>query len=178
MGSSCKDGRRNALVKKQRWLEMIYIDNISMDLYIAEQIKNKNSIYGFSGQSLLGNIRIDFRKNTNANLVGDIFLLLKDIPDNSVDVFIIDPPFELYNPNRNVWLSLIKKKMLPKSSVKSELFGHPNRWQQEIFKKVKPGGIMISKRNIANVYGIPGIPQMFYVHDTRPMAHIVRIDHK
>ena len=176
----CKDGRRNALVKKQRWIEMQYIDNISMEEYIKDQIKNKHSIYGFSGQSLLGNIRIDFRKNSNANLIGDLFELLKDIPDNSVDVFIIDPPFELYNPNLNVWLSLIKKGMVPLTwlNSKSKLLGHPNLWQQEIFKKVKPGGIMISKRNIANVYGLSKIPQLFYVHDTRPMAHIVRIDHK
>lgn len=173
-----KDGRRNALVKKQRWIEMGYIDNISMDDYIKFIIKGKYSVYGFSGQSTLGTVRIDFRKDTNATLIGDFFVILDEIKDNSVDVFIIDPIFDLLNPNPNVWLSLIKKGLIPESTKHTRYFGHPHLWQGEVLKKVAPGGIMISKRNIQNTNTLTNNPQMFYVFDSRPMAHIVRIDHK
>lgn len=173
-----KDGRRNALVKNQRWIEMGYIDNISMDNYIKFVSKDKYSIYGFSGQSELGTLRIDFRKDTNANLIGDFFVLLDEIKNNSVDVFIVDPIFDLYNSNPKVWSSLIKKGMLPESTRHTKYFGHCHEWQRAVFEKVKPGGIMISKRNMPNTNVLTQLPQMFYVCDSRPMAHIVRIDHK
>lgn len=173
-----KDARRNACVENQQWIPMQYIDNMSMNRYIGKVCEGKYSVYGFSGQSEVGTLRIDFRKSSNANLIGDFFALLDDIPDESVDVFIVDPLFGCYNPSRALWMSLVKKGLMPKSSVNSRYFAHPHLWQKEVLKKVKPGGLMISKRNIANTNVLTEFPQMFYVKDSRPMAHIVRIDHK
>lgn len=176
---AAKDGRRNALVKGQRWIELGYIDNISMEAYIEFCTKDKeDTVYGFCGQSTQCAIRIDWRSKTNANLRGDFFSLLDQIRDNSVSVFVLDPPFELYNPSLRLWKSLIKKGLMPKSAEDTKYFGHPHLWQAEAFKKVKPGGMMITKRNIANTNVLSKIPQMWYVHDARPMAHIVRLDRK
>lgn len=173
-----KDGRRNACVENQMWTQMVYIDNMSMNRFIKKVTTGKNSVYGFSGMSEVGNLRIDFNKKSNANLIGDFFELIDDIPNKSVDVFIVDPLFELYNPNPHVWSSLIKRGKMPESTRNTRFFGKNHKWQGEVWKKVVPGGIMVSKRNMPNTNVLSKLPQMFYVHDSRPMAHIVRIDHK
>lgn len=175
-----KDGRRNALVKNQQWNELVYIDSMSMDQYIEAMTRGKKfTVYGFSGQSTQCTLRIDWDKDSNANLIGDFFVLLDQIKDNSVDVFIVDPIFEImYNPNPAVWAKAINDERLPRSTHATGYVGHPNKWQADVFKKVKPGGMMISKRDIRNTNVLSKEPQMFYVHDARPMAYIVRIDQK
>lgn len=175
----CKDNRANAKVKKQRWELMTYIDNISMTKVIKHQAsKVKNSIYGFSGISTECNIRIDYRKNSNATIQADFFEVLDEIPNESVDLFVIDPLFELYNPGPRIWQSLVKKGLMPKSSLNTRFVNRPHYWQQVVFEKVKRGGMLISKRNIANTNVLSQIPQLWYVHDARPFAHIVRFDRK
>jgi len=175
-----KDGRRNALVKNQKWDELVYIDSMSMDQYIEAMTRGKKfTVYGFSGQSTHCTLRIDWDKESKANLVGDFFVILDTIADESVDVFMVDPIFEImYNPNPAVWLKGIKDGRMPESTLSTKYFGHPNNWQAAVFDKVKPGGMMISKRDIRNTNVLSKEPQMFYVHDSRPMAIIVRIDQK
>jgi len=177
---TAKDGRRNALVKNQQWNELVYIDSMSMDQYIEAMTRGKKfTVYGFSGQSTQCTLRIDFDKDSNANLIDDFLVALQKIPDNSVDVFIVDPIFEIYyNPNAAVWLKAIRDGRIPETVNGSGFLGHPNAWQAAVFAKVKPGGMMISKRDIRNTNVLSKEPQMFYVHDARPMAYIVRIDQK
>jgi len=177
---AAKDGRRNALVKNQQWNELVYIDSMSMDQYIAALTRGKKfTVYGFSGQSTQCNLRIDCDSNSKANLVADFFVVFDHIAPESVDVFIVDPIFEIaFNPNAAVWEKAIRDGRLPASTKDTPYFGHPNKWQAAVFSKVKPGGMMISKRDIRNTNVLSKEPQMFYVHDARPMAYIVRIDQK
>ena len=173
-----KDGRRNCKTN-QKWTLMTYIDNISMNAYIKHLAsKYEKTTYAFSGQSTECKIRIDFRRNSNANLIGDFFELLDEIPDESQDLMVVDPLFDLYNPGLPLWKKLIKRGLMPKSSEKTRFFGHPHLWQKVAFQKVKQGGLFVSKRNIASTQVLSKWPQLWYVHDTRPMAHIVRLDRK
>jgi len=96
------DGRTNAKVKKQTFEEMVYIDSISMDDYIKYQIMGKEfTVYGFSGQSKQCDLRIDWDENSNANMIADFFEVLPTMRTNSVDVFMLDPIFEIFfNPNK------------------------------------------------------------------------------
>jgi len=174
------DGRRNALVKNQRWEELGYLDAVSFDEYLKAMSRGRHTVYGFCGQSTVGDLRIDYRKETNANLFMEMFDFLDHCKEKSIQTFILDPPFVLYDgPGKDysVWKSAIKKGQLPESILDSQYFGHPNEWQRRAFELVEPGGVMITKRNIAHTNVLTKKPQMFYVHDSRPSAFIVRVDH-
>jgi hypothetical protein len=175
------DKRKAARVKKQTFEEMVYMDSISMDQYIEYQILGKKfTVYGFSGQSTQCDLRIDWDPGSNANMIADFFQVLETIKPNSVDVFMLDPIFEIfYNPNPAVWEKAIRDDRIPKTMKNfPDWFGHPNKWIHAVFEKVKPGGLLIQKRDIRNINGLSTNPKLFYVHDSRPMAYIVRIDQK
>ncbi len=175
------DGRTNARVKKQTFEEMVYIDSISMDHYIDYQIKGKQfTVYAFSGQSTKCDLRIDWNETSNANMIADFFQVLSTMAPNSIDVLVLDPIFEIYyNPNKAVWEKAVRDDRIP-ASMKDfpDWFGHPNKWIHAAFEKVKPGGLLIQKRDIRNINGLSKNPTLFYVHDARPMAYIVRVDQK
>ena len=175
------DGRTNAKVKKQTFEEMVYIDSISMDEYIKFQTMGKKfTVYGFSGQSTQCDLRIDWDKDSNANMIADFFQVLSVMAPNSVDVFVLDPIFEIFfNPNKAVWEKAVRDLRIT-ATMKDypDWFGHPNKWVHAVFDKVKPGGLLIQKRDIRNINGLSKNPKLFYVHDSRPMAYIVRIDQK
>ncbi len=174
------DGRRNALVKNQRWEELGYLDVLSFNQYIEAQARGRYTVYGFCGHSTVGNLRIDYRKDTNANLIMEMFQFLDRCREKSIQTFILDPPFVLYDgPGKDysVWSNAVKKGILPNEIMDSQYFGHPNEWQKRAFELVEPGGIMITQRNMPNTNVLTKNPQMFYVHDSRPSAFIVRVDH-
>jgi hypothetical protein len=106
-------------------------------------------------------------------------IFLDQIKDEFFDVLIIDPLFDVYyNPNVDVWEKAIRDQRIPESTRTTPYFGHPNELQRACYNKVKHGGILISKRDIRNTNVLSDNPQLYYVHDARPMAYIVRVDHK
>lgn len=174
-----KDARRNAFVQNQKFDLMEYIDVKSFDDYIKAITRGRHSVYLFSGESTCGTLRIDWRKDSNANLIGDVMKIIDQLKDNSADVLIADPLFEpYYNPSPAVWEKAVIDGKIPESVRDTPYFGHPNLWQRRCLEIVKPGGILITKRDIRNTNVLTDNPQMFYVHDARPMAFIVRVDHK
>lgn len=175
---TAKDGRRNA-DQPQTWIETRYLDSTSYKKRLAEITAKMNFIvYGFCGMSPIGHLRIDFNPNSNANLVMDFFEFLDSAKSNFCDCLILDPLFELYNPNPKVWEKLIRTGKMPESVRKSKYFGKNHAWQKRAFELVKPGGVLITKRNIANTNVLTKIPTMWYVGDNRSSAFIVRLDWK
>jgi len=175
------DGRKNAMVRVQDMIEMRYIDNTT----ITQQIKNwgigRHVIYAFSGMSLNGQVRIDINPNSNATLNMDVFEWLEKAKLGCADMIVIDAPFVLYNApgiNYSVWEKAIKDGLIPESMKKSKYWGHPNEWQRAFWNLLEPGGLLVMKRPIVNINVLSKLPVLYYVHDSRPSAVIVRLDQK
>ena len=174
-----KDGRRNAFVKEQKWEPLEMVDTASLDTYLKMVTLGRYSAYLFSGSSPFGTLRVDFKAHPNVNLQADVLHLIDQLQPNSLDVVIADPLFDvLYNPSEAVWEKAIRDGRIPESVRTSKYFARPHAWQHRCLELVKPGGLFITKRNIPHTAGLTDNPQMFYIHDARPMAFIVRIDHK
>jgi len=123
---------------------------------------------------------------------------LESLEDNSVDVLICDPLFVFvddedldsegkvvdgfYNANKKHWENAMRKSGLSEEIIeqakKSALFGHNMEFQRMLYRKVKPGGVVITKRGMANCNTMSKLPQIYYVYDSRPSAHHVRFDWK
>lgn len=177
---------------------MRYIDNESMQRELRNFVKNKFSVYLFCGQENYCTLNVDADIRSKANMIMEGLTFLESLKDNSIDVFIIDPLFifiddealdsegevkdGFYNANKKHWEKAMRKFGLSEEMIeqakKSDLFGHNMELQRTIFKKVKPGGVVISKRGMANCNTMSKIPQLYYVYDSRPSAHIVRFDWK
>lgn len=192
------DRRSNPRISNQNWVEMRYIDNESMQRKLRIFVKGKFSVYAFCGQENYCTLNVDADPRSKANLVTEVLTFLESLQDNSVDVFIFDPLFVFiddealdsegrikdgfYNANAKAWENAMRKYGLSEEVIaqakRSPLFGHNMELQRTIFNKVKPGGVVISKRGMANCNTMSKIPELYYVHDSRPSAHIVRFDHK
>jgi hypothetical protein len=192
------DNRANPRITEQDWVEMRYVDNESLQRELRNFVKNKYSVYLFCGQENYCTLNVDADPRSKANLVMEGLSFLEKLADNSVDVFIFDPLFVFiddesmdsegkvkdgfYNANAVAWERAMKKYGLSDKVIleakQSPLFGHNMELQRTIFKKVKPGGVVISKRGMANCNTMSKLPQLYYVHDSRPSAHIVRFDWK
>lgn len=183
------DGRRAARVENQEWIDLRWIDSKSFDNYLKWlAMMFENVVYLFSGTSLIGNIRVDINRNSNATLFQDAFTFLDNCRPGIVDCFIADPPKVLYEaPGKpqasgtpySVWEASIKNGTLPVEMRKSELWGHNMLWQGKMYELLKPGGLVVTKRNtVTNCNTMAKIPLMWYVHDARPSAFLVRIDKK
>lgn len=192
------DKRANPRITNQNHVEMRYLDNESLQRELRNFVKNKFSIYLFCGQEDYCTLNVDADPRSKANVIMEGLKFLESIQDNSVDVFIFDPLFifiddealdsegkvkdGFYNANAKAWENAMKKYGLSEEVIaqakESPLFGHNMELQRTIYKKVKPGGVVISKRGMANCNTMSKIPQLYYVHDSRPSAHIVRFDWK
>jgi len=192
------DKRANPRITDQGHIEIRFIDNESMQRELRNFVKNKFSVYLFCGQEDYCTINVDADPRSKANFKMEGLQFLKALEDNSVDVFIFDPLFifidnesldsegkvkdGFYNANVKAWENAMRKYGLSEEVItqakKSPLFGHNMELQRTIYKKVKPGGVAISKRGMANCNTMSKLPQLYYVHDSRPSAHIVRWDWK
>lgn len=194
------DKRSNPRISNQNWVELKYIDNESMQRKLRNFVKGKFSVYLFCGQENYCTLNVDADPRSKANLVMEGFQFLESLKDNSVDVFIFDPLFVFisdekfhsnaptrikdgfYNANKKHWENAMREYGLPEEviyqAMKSDLFGHNMELQRTIYKKLKPGGVAISKRGMANCNTMSKVPELYYVHDSRPSAHIVRFDWK
>lgn len=56
-----------------------------------------------------------FEKMLNGILCGDSYKIIKDIPDKSIDLVVIDPPYEW---NRNEAGDFLEKTILRKENIK------------------------------------------------------------
>ncbi len=187
-----EDGRRNARIEKSNWVEMRYIDNESMQRELRNFVKNKFSVYLFCGQENYCSLNVDADPRSKANLLMEGLTFLESLQDESVDVIIADPLFVMeddeqikdgfYNANKSHWEKAMRDYGLSEEVItqakRSKLFGHNMEFQRTLFKKIKPGGVVITKRGMANCNTMSKIPQLYYVHDSRPSAHIVRFDWK
>ena len=187
-----EDGRRNPRIAEQNWVEMRYIDNESMQRELRNLVKNKFSVYLFCGQESYCTLNIDADTHSKANLLMEGLTFLEKLKDESVDILICDPLFVMeadeqikdgfYNANKAHWEKAMRDYGLSEQIIAqaklSKLFGHNMEFQRTLFKKVIPGGVVITKRGMANCNTMSKIPQLFYVHDSRPSAHIVRFDWK
>jgi len=180
------DGRRNARVENQEWIDLRWIDSKSFDNYLRTlSMMFENVCYLFSGTSTIGD---DINRDSNATIFEDVFRFLDNCRPGIIDCFIVDPPKVLYEaPGKpcsdgtpySVWEAAIKNVTLPAEMKKSELWGHNMLWQGKVYDLVKPGGLVISKRNtVTNCNTMSKVPFMWYVHDARPSAFLVRIDKK
>ena len=193
------DNRSNARITNQNWVEMRYIDNETMQLELRNFVRNKYSIYLCCGQEDYCTVNVDADPRSKANIKTEVLTFLESLKDNSVDVLIWDGLFVFidnesldsegkvkdgfYNANKTAWEKAMRKYGLSEDiiaqSKKSDLFGHNMRLQQTLYEKVKPdGGVVVTKRGMANCNTMSKIPQIYYVHDSRPSAHIVRFDWK
>jgi hypothetical protein len=192
------DHRVNPRITNQNFVEMRYIDNESLQRELRNFVKNKFSVYAFCGQEHYCTLNVDADPRSKANLIMEVLTFLESLQDNSIDVFIFDPLFVFiddealdsegkikdgfYNANSKAWEKAMRKYGLSEEIIaqakKSPLFGHNMELQRTIFKKVKPGGVAISKRGMANCNTMSKLPQLYYVYDSRPSAHIVRFDWK
>lgn len=139
------------------------------------------TVYGFCGESNIGQLRIDIKKESNANLFMDYLKFIENAREKSIQCLILDPPFFMYQaPGKNycVWEAAIKKGFAPESIKDSAFFGKNHDWQKRSFELVEEEGIMISKREISWTNVLTSDPIEYHVHDSRGMAYIVRIDEK
>lgn len=190
---------QNARVKHQNFVPMEYIDCNRMTKFLKKEIRKYDfSCYLFSGNEDYCTLNIDGNPNSKANLVTDAFTFLENLKPNTVDCFIADPIFTMFesidgdqyqvvkdgflNANKHHWEKAMRDTNVDERIIKlamaSSLFGHNMAWQGMMYEKLKPGGVVITKRNIANCNTMSQIPQLFYVHDSRPFAHILRFDYK
>ncbi len=192
------DSRINQRIADQNAVEMRYIDNETMQLELRNFVRNKFSVYLFCGQQDYCTLNVDADPRSKANMIMEGLQFLESIHDNSLDVLICDPLFVFiedealdvegkvmngfYNANKKAWENAMRKYGLSEDiiqqSMKSELFGHNMELQRKLYDKVKEGGCVITKRGLANCNTMSKIPQLFYVYDSRPSAHIVRFDWK
>lgn len=193
------DNRTNARVSTQNSVEMRYLDTETMKLELRNFVRNKYSIYFCCGQQDYCTVNVDADPKSKANVKMEVLTFLESLKDNSVDVIIWDGLFVFiddedldsegkvvdgfYNANKKHWENAMRKFGLSEDiieqSKKSALFGHNMRLQQTLYEKVRPdGGVVITKRGMANCNTMSKIPQLYYVHDSRPSAHIVRFDWK
>jgi len=193
------DNRTNARVSNQNLVEMRYIDNETMQLELRNFVRNKYSIYLCCGQEDYCTVNVDADIRSKANVKMEVLTFLESLKDNSVDVIIWDGLFVFidnesldsegkvkdgfYNANKKSWENAMRKYGLSEEiitqSMQSELFGHNMKLQQTLYEKVKPNsGCVVTKRGMANCNTMSKIPQLYYVHDSRPSAHIVRFDWK
>lgn len=184
-----KDGRRNALVKDQKWVQLVYIDVQSFNDYLKALARTFDwSIYYFSGMSEIGTVRVDSNPDLNANVVMDAFEHMLTVVPGSVPLIFEDAPFILYNPNGSVIRAGVRRGDIPESVLKSKYFVETpkgnfgwriNQWQKDMWNLVEEGGIFVTKRpTTSHTQVLTNNPKMFYVHDQRSFAHIVRIDRK
>jgi len=192
------DNRINGRVANQNSVEMRYIDNETIQLELRNFVKNKFSIYLCCGQQDYCTLNVDADLRSKANFIMEALSFLESLKDNSIDVIIWDGLFVFiedesldaegkvmngfYNANKKAWENAMRKYGLSEEiiqqSMKSKLFGHNMELQRTLFNKVKEGGCVVTKRGLANCNTMSKVPQLFYVYDSRPSAHIIRFDWK
>lgn len=100
--------------------------NKTIDFTIEEGRKYLENALSFNSKTV-------FSKMINKSIVGDTFEVLKNIPDNSIDLIIVDPPYNLrknfhgnvfkekklddYEIYTDTWISLVKSKLKDSGSI-------------------------------------------------------------
>lgn len=168
------DPRSKANVKQEFFTYLDTIEDESVDVFITDPLfvfeddqESLEAIYK-TFVTLLKRKENDLEENYR-NTVSKLFTN-KPVKDGFL------------NANKAHWENAMRKYGLQEDVIEkaksSRLWGHNMEWQREVYNKIKPGGVSVMKRNIANVNTMAKIPQMFYVFDSRPSAHIVRFDWK
>lgn len=129
------------------WIHSSYLES-----WLLKRIGNDTCLNVCSGESMVGNVRLDIREDSARTEPGDLFDL--HYPEGSFDWVYCDPPFNFYVTGDNRF-----------------------RWQLDLFKICKKG--LITRRPKVSLR-IPGNPrhEYFIAEDHRLNLTLIRIDYK
>ena len=106
-----------------------------------------------SGQSMLGQVRVDIDPESNRTMHGDLFNIKKLFKPNSFDYIYCDPPFRIYTAGDNRF-----------------------NWQFDLFSLCRIA--LITKRPKVTV-NMPSVYHSYKIfEDSRPSLTVMRIDYK
>lgn len=149
------DKRINAKVKKGKIFHATWIHSDYLEYWLEDFTNDGNLLNVCSGDSMLGLVRVDIDPETNRTLAGDLFKIQELFKPESFDYVYCDPNFLYYTSGENRF-----------------------RWQYELFKLVKHGGALITRRPKVTV----NLPSKYHdyviTEDSRPSLTLLRIDYK
>lgn len=134
------------------------------EYWLENFVKDGTCLNVCCGLSNTGQVRVDIAKYvkldgkkiaTSRTMEGDLFKIQEYFHEESFDYVYCDPPFPIYTsgPNRM-------------------------RWQFDLFKLVKPGGALITRRPKVSVNMPSKWHEYIIAEDDRPSLTLVRIDYK
>lgn len=150
-----KRGRKNARVKKGKVFHVTWIHADYLEYWLENFCSDGNVLNVCSGESMFGLVRVDTDSESNRTMYADLFTILKYFKAESFKYVYCDPPFEFYTSGEN--------RM---------------RWQYDLFKLVKQGGALITRRPKVNVNMPSKYHEYVIAEDSRTSLTLLRIDYK
>ena len=152
-----QDKRKNAKVKRGNVFYVEWIHSDYLEYWLRDFTADGSLLHVCSGDSMIGQVRVDNRVNTNRTMDGDLFNLLDIFKENQFDYVYCDPDFKYYNS-----VKYLKK--------------YKNSWQFDLFKLAKKALITRRPRTTIN------LPSRYHDYliceDPRPSVTLLRIDYK
>jgi len=149
------DHRINARVKKGKIFHPTWIHSDYLEYWLEQFTADGNLLNVCSGQSMLGNVRVDIDPESNRTMPGDVFKIKDEFKANSQKYIYCDNEFRYFTSGENRF-----------------------RWQFDLFSLIKPGGALITRRPRVNV----NLPSKWHdyviAEDSRPSLSLLRIDYK
>lgn len=148
-------GSKNAKVKKGKIFHAQWVHSEYLEYFLDTFCKDGNVINVCSGESMFGLVRIDNNPESNRTSDGDLFKILEQFKPESFKYVYCDTDFKYFTSGENRF-----------------------RWQFDLFRLVKPGGALITRRPRVNV-NLPSYHHEYIVaEDSRPSLTLLRIDYK
>jgi len=142
-------------VKKGSIIHPTHIHSDYLEYWLEDFTKDGNLLNVCSGESMLGLVRVDIDPESNRTMAGDLFKIQELFKKESFKYVYCDPIFSFYTSGDN-------------------RFG----WQFELFKLVKFGGALITRRPKTAI----NLPSKWHdyiiAEDSRPSLTLLRIDYK
>jgi len=147
-----KKGKRKNVTKqpKGKIFHVQWIHADYLEYWLEDYVLNV-----CSGQSMFGMVRVDTDAESNRTMYADLFTILQYFKPESFKYVYCDPPFRYYTAGDNRF-----------------------RWQFDLFKLVKPGGALITRRPKVKANMPSKWHDYVIAEDSRPSFTVLRIDYK
>ena len=150
------DRRVNATKQsKGRIIHPTHIHSDYLEYWLEQFTLDGNTLNICSGDSLFGLVRVDIDPESNRTVDGDLFKISNQFKPESFKYVYCDPPFQFYTSGENRF-----------------------RWQYDLFKLVKPGGALITRRPKVTINMPSKYHDYIIAEDSRPSFTVLRIDYK
>ena len=145
--------RKQPVYKKGTVYHPEWIHTDYMEFWLNDFTNDGSLLNICSGQSMLGQVRVDNDPESNRTMDGDLFNIQELFKPKSFDYVYCDPDFKFYTSGDN-----------------------RNRWQFELFKLCRIA--LITRRPKVTINMPSKWHDYVILEDTRPSFSILRIDYK